>query len=267
MPRKKPSLLTLEPLKTKVDVTLQKSNLAADDGKPSLYGSISRKKVTVRSIIAEMARDGNLPISKELMFYVAEELSRLMMDKFKDGYSVELLDFGTIYPTMKGSIKQNDTPSAIKKHFNVGFAPSKEACAAVKNMEVGEVFGVAVQHCIFSVHDPNPVLKRRNCIISGRIGEIKGKGIKLGGAVSGLYVVPVMANHVSQTLPDRAQWVPVTNIKTNKPATLLFYAPNFAPGSYLFIIETSLSAGNKPLKKSVIIHSEIVQVEEEQKTE
>ncbi len=267
MPRKKPSLLTLEPLKTKVDVTLQKSNLAADDGKPRLYGSISRRKVTVRSVIAEMSKHSNLPLSKELMFYVAEELSSRMMEKFKEGYSVELLDFGTIYPTMKGSINQNDTPSVINKHFNVGFTPSKQACAAVKNLEVGKIQNVSVQHCIFSVHDPCPDLKSRNIIFSGRIGEIKGKGIKLGGTTSGLYVVPVTANHAYRSLPDRAQWVPVTNIITNKPSTLLFYAPDLAPGSYMFIIETSLSTGNKPLKHSVVIHSEIVQVEKEQKTE
>lgn len=264
MPRKKPGILSLEPMKTKVNITLQKSNLDGDDGKPRLYGSISRKKVTVRSVIAEMAKYGNLPISKELMFYVAEELSRQMMNKFKDGYSVELLDFGTIYPTMKGSIKENDTPSVIKKHFNVGFTPSKEACAAVKNMEVGGIFDVEVQHCIYSVHDPCPAVKSRNRIISDRIGEIKGKGIKLGGAISGLYVVPVSNNYDFQRMPDRAQWIAITNIITNQPSTVLFYAPKLAPGSYLFIIETSLSAGNKPLKKSVIIYSGIVQVEMEE---
>ena len=107
MPRKKPSILSLEPIKTKVNITLQKSNLDGDDDNPRLYGSISRKKVTVRSVIAEMSKRSNLPLSKELMFYVAEELSSRMMEKFKEGYSVELLDFGTIYPTMKGSIKQH----------------------------------------------------------------------------------------------------------------------------------------------------------------
>lgn len=264
MPRKKPGILSLEPMKTKVNVTLQKSNLGGDDDNPRLYGSISRKKVNVRTVIAEMAKYGNLPISRELMFYVAEELSRLMMDKFKEGYSVELLDFGTIYPTMKGSIKHNDTPSAIKKHFNVGFTPSKEACSAVKNMEVGGVFDVEVQHCIYSVHDPRPAVKSRNRIISDRIGEIKGKGIKLGGAVSGLYVVPVSENYDFQRLPERARWIAITNIITNKPSTVLFYAPKLAPGSYLVILETSLSTGNKPLKKSVVIPSELVQVEMEE---
>lgn len=267
MPRKEKSILSIEPEKTKVNVTIQKSNLKGNNEKPRLYGSISRKKVTVRTVIAEMAKYSNLPISKELMFYVAEELSNLMMQKLAKGYSVELLDFGTIYPTMKGSINQNDTPSIINKHFNVGFTPSKQACAAVKNLEVGKILNVSVQHCIFSVHDPCPDLKSRNIIFSGRIGEIKGKGIKLGGATSGLYVVSVTANHAYRSLPDRAQWVPITNIITNKPSTLMFYAPDLAPGSYMFIIETSLSTGNKPLKHSVVIHSEIVQVEKEQKSE
>ena len=37
--------------------------------------------------------------------------------------------------------------------------------------------------------------------------------------------------------------------------------PRRKPGSYVFIVETSLSADGKPLKNSVTVHSEIVQVE------
>ena len=261
MPRKKPSIFEIQEEKTRVNVTIQESNLQQTNGKPRLYGSISRRKITVRAILAEMEKNHHQLVSKELMFYVAEELSKHMMDKFKKGYAVELLDFGTIFPTMKGSIKATDTPSVIKKHFDVGFTPSKQAYAALKNYEVAKVRNVSVQHCIYSVCDLCPSERRRNSILTGRLGLIKGKGIKLGGNTSGLYAVPVPEDWKGYSLPARTQWIPITNIVSNKPSELEFYAPELKPGTYVFIVETSLSAGGKPLKNSVIARSEIVQVE------
>ena len=237
------------------------SNLQQTNGKPRLYGSISRKKITVRAILAEMEKNHHQLVSKELMFYVAEELSKHMMDKFKKGYAVELLDFGTIFPTMKGSIKITDTPSVIKKHFDIGFTPSKQAYAALKNYEVVNVRNVSVQHCIYSIYDPCLSERRRNSIKAGRIGVIKGKGIKLGGDVSGLYTVPVPEDWNGSSLPARTQWIPVTHVVSSLPSELEFYTPELKPGPYVFIVETSLSAGGKPLKNSVIVHSEIVQVQ------
>ena len=261
MPRKKPSITDFPEEKTRVNVTIRESNLQQPNGKPKQYGSILRKKATVRAILTEMEERRNLPLSKELLYYAAQELSKMMMDKFKKGYAVELLGFGTIFPTMKGSISESDTPSVIKKHFDVGFTPSKQAYDALKNYEVVGIRNVSVQHCIYSVYDPCPSERRKNFIRSGKIGLIKGKGIKLGGDTSGLYIVPVPENRKSSSLPARTQWIPVTHIVSSLPSELEFYAPELEPGSYVFIIETSLSAGGKPLKNSVIVHSEIVQVE------
>ena len=115
MPRKKQSILSIEEHKTPVDVVVRDSNLPSPDGKVHQYGSIVHSKATVRSILAEMERNSQAFVSKETMFYIAEELSRRMMEKFKRGYSVELLDFGTIFPTIKGSISETDTPGKIKK--------------------------------------------------------------------------------------------------------------------------------------------------------
>ncbi len=134
MPRKEPSILSIEEPKTKVDVTLKHSNLSSDKSGKVLYGSINYKKVTVRQILAEMEYNNSTNLSKELMFYVAEELSNKMMNKLRQGLAVELLNFGTIYPTLKGKIKADDTASKIKEHLDIGFSPSKKAKAAIKNL-------------------------------------------------------------------------------------------------------------------------------------
>ena len=127
MPRKKPDLLSPQKAKTKVDVTIQTSNLKNGNEKSRVYGSVSYRKVTVRQILEEMEEDHSSLASKELLFYAAQELSRRMMDKFSQGCAVELLDFGTLFPTMRGSIREGDTAAAIAKHFDVGFTPSKES--------------------------------------------------------------------------------------------------------------------------------------------
>ncbi|MCR4627824.1 MAG: hypothetical protein K5640_09300, partial [Treponema sp.] len=172
MPRKKPSILSIEEPKTLVDVTIKESNLTGSSEKTHLYGSIEYKKVTVRQILGELEKNNSSLASKELMLYLAEELSKLMMNKFKKGYAVELLDFGTIFPTMKGSLSKADTPSLIKKHFDVGFTPSKQAKAAVENYEVGNIRGVSVQHRIFYIKDMFADFEQKNCIVSGNVAQI-----------------------------------------------------------------------------------------------
>ena len=114
-------------------------------------------------------------LSKETMLYVAQELSRRMMDKLSKGCAVELLDFGTVYPALKGSISRSDTPSKIAKHFDVGFTPSEQARKAVGNLVVREVCDVAVQHYIFSVCELSMKDVTRNEVIVNRMVRIKGK--------------------------------------------------------------------------------------------
>ena len=86
-----------------------------------------------------------------------------------------------------------------------------------------------------------------------------GKAIKLGGEKSGIYAALVTENWNGK-LPARENWIQMNHVTQNKPSTLEFYAEGLSQGFYVFIVETSLSAGGKELKNSVIIHSNVVQV-------
>ncbi len=258
MPRKKPSILTIEEPKTSVDVVVRDSNLPSSDGKAHQYGSIVHRKATVRSILAEMEEYHQTFVSKETLFYIAEELSRRMMDKFKRGYSIELLEFGTLYPTIKGTVSQTDTPSKIKKQFDVGFSPSDEARAALQNLTVRNVRRPSVQHCIFCVVNMFKP-EEKNQLQAGCMAKITGKAIKLGGEKSGLYAVAVDKSW-SGKLPERENWIEMKHVTQNKPSALDFYVENLESGFYVFIVETSLSASGKELKNSVVIHSGMVQI-------
>lgn len=256
MPRKKPSLLSVEGQKVAVDVTIQQSNLKSG-GEQVSYGSISRKKVTVRAILAEMEKHSQSIASKELLFYVAEELSLRMMQKLREGCAVELLDFGTIFPTMRGSVSAADTPSKLRSHFDVGFTPSKEARAAVQNLVVRNVRPVQRQHYISLVEDLFEK-DERNTLTSGKVARITGKAVKLGGAESGLYAA-LVGEDWNGRLPERENWIRLEHVITNLPSRLEFLT-ELPSGNYVFIVETSLSAGGKPLKQSVTVASETVRV-------
>ncbi|MBQ9539593.1 MAG: DUF4469 domain-containing protein [Treponema sp.] len=259
MPRKKPDLLSSQREKVKVDVTIQTSNLKDGSGKTRTYGSVSHRKVTIRQILAELEENHSTLASKELMFYVAQELSQLMMDKFRQGYAVELMGFGTMFPTMRGSIRETDTPSTIAKHFDVGFTPSKKARDAIKNLTVRHVLDVPQQHYITSV---SSTLQKESdkSIPLNAIVRMTGKSIKLGGPACGLYAAPVSRNWSGTQLPDRSTWIKQEHVCRNTPSTLEFFLDGMTEGKWVFIVETSLSAGGKTLKQSVLFHSQPVKV-------
>ena len=259
MPRKKHDLLSIKEEKTKVDVTIQKSNLKDGSGKTRCYGSVSYRKVTVRQILAEMEANCSSLASKDLLFYVAQELSHRLMNKFRRGYAVELLDFGTVFPTMKGSIREGDTPAAIAKHFDVGFTPSKESRDALKNLTVRNVLDVPKQHYIAAVSDALQKDGGKSIPLNVMV-RMTGKAIKLGGPVCALYAAPVSRNWRGLQLPDRSLWVKQEHICRNQPSTLEFFMDGMTEGKWIFIVETSLSAGGKALKQSVLVHSQPVTI-------
>lgn len=261
MPRKKPDLLDIEEAKTKLNITLQHSNLSGEKDADVMYGTIRCKKVSVRSILYEMEKNHSAVISKELMYYVAQELSERMMRKLKEGCAVELLDFGTIFPTMKGRIKKGDTPSIIKKHFDIGFTPSKEAKKVIQNYELGSVYKVDTQHYIEYARDIFDRSHPKNVLTKDGYVRLSGKALKLGGDVYGLYAAKIdekFAENSELPIPDRKYWIKQENIFTNLPSKIEFYLQNLEAGYYVFVLETSLSAGGKPLKESVLVKSGVV---------
>ncbi|MDO5773782.1 MAG: DUF4469 domain-containing protein [Spirochaetales bacterium] len=248
------------PMKECVNVTIHKSNLKGTEENPVYYGKIRQRKLNVITILEEMQKDNATVLSKEVMFYIASELSKRMMNKLSQGYALEMLDFGTLFITMKGEIKRTDKPKEISKHFGIGFTPSKQAEEAVKDFEVRAVLDVSEQHyikkiCIASVNETEP-----NIIQAGRIARIYGKALKLGGNVFGLFLAPIDNNE--EIIPDETKWTQVENICTNRPSQIDFIVPekiNKAE-NYKIILRTSLAAGGKPMKRSVAIESSILTI-------
>ncbi|MCR5623385.1 MAG: DUF4469 domain-containing protein [Treponema sp.] len=277
MPRKKPDLLSVGKQESAVDITIRKNNLKAEGRRDSVYGSVEHRKISVRAILKEIEEKSSSAMSRDLMFYMAQELSRRMMEKLRQGYAVELLDFGTIYPTLKGSLEEDATRADIRKHFDVGFSPSREAKKAVGSLVVGDIHKVRSQHDIFSVTD---LFNRENpegTVTENAYVRIRGKALKLGGSQSALYAVRLNDDFAGETagvapdvasdlvpamLPPREDWIRQDRIYTNKPSCLEFCMEGITKGNYVFVVETSLSAGGKSLKQSVSVHSGVIRVVE-----
>lgn len=62
----------------------------------------------------------------------------------------------------------------------------------------------------------------------------------------------------SGDVPPRSEWIKLSNISANLPSKIEFFVDKMEVGTYVFIVETSLRAGGKPLKKSVVFNSGIV---------
>lgn len=269
MPRRKPTIPEFEEPKTKVNITLQHSNLS-DEASDVMYGSIICPKVSVASILGEMEKNHAAHVSKELMYYVVLELSLRMKAKLKEGYAVDLMGLGTIFPTMRGRIKRGDTPSVLKKHFDVGFTPSKEAKKAIQNLVPGSVREVQSQHGIGYAVDVFDQSQPKNTLTKDCFVRLVGKALKLGGNVSGLYAAKVpkdFEEKLMPRLPDRSTWIKQEKVRTNLPSKIEFFMQNLEPGYYVFVLETSLSAGGKPLKESVLVKSGVVCVTEKTATD
>lgn len=248
------------PMKECVNVTLHKSNLKGTEENPVYYGKIRQRKLNVMTILEEMQKDNASVLSKEMMFYIASELSKRMMSKLSEGYALEMLDFGTLFITMKGEIKKTDKPKEIAKHFGIGFTPSKQAEEAVQDFEVRAVLDVSEQHyikkiCIASINETEP-----NVIQAGRIARMYGKALKLGGNEFGLFLAPVDNNE--EVIPDETKWAQVKNICTNCPSQIDFIVPDEINKNekYKIILRTSLAAGGKPMKHSVDIESRVLAI-------
>ncbi|MCR5289752.1 MAG: DUF4469 domain-containing protein [Treponema sp.] len=260
MPKRKTVPFEYNEQETPVDVVIHESNLSGGDGKVHQYGTIAHHKVTVTSILKEMEDDHSIVASKELMYYVAQELGQRMLKKFKQGYAIELLDFGTVFPTMRGSVGAFDSATELKKHFDVGFTPSKEVRAALDNYTVRTVRKVSEQHKIYSVTDILEVNRQKKELTVGLMAQVTGKAIKLGGKTFGLYAAAVSQEWVGE-LPERTQWIAMEHISINKPSTIQFFVEEvLKPGWYVFIVETCLSGSGKELKQSVLVSSDPVQV-------
>ena len=219
----------------KLEITIHTSNMTSSDGERSVYGKIPLKAVKIDKVIDDIEKV-NPGINSATLLHAVSLLQSEILEKLSDGYAVDLLGLGLLYPTMKGRLTEF-SPVALANHIKVGFKPSERTKQAVKGFEVSTCAEPVKQHYISSV---KPAIEGEE-IVSGALLRLLGKGLKLSGSGAGVFVRGRAGGD------ERA-----CKAAGSKAGELLFFLPeDMEEGEYIATVETGISAGGKALKQNV----------------
>ena len=95
----------------------------------------------------------------------------------------------------------------------------------------------------------------------GMTAQITGTKLKLGGDKSGIYFAPV--DNEQRLVKDSRLWVQADHITRNMPKTVEFFVPETLESgtSWRIVLETSLATNGVPMKSTVQIVSDVVQIQ------
>ena len=241
-----------------VNISLYPSYLN-QDGEKRFYGRIKRRNVTLDNVIAHIVKEYHAGISPNLIEHAAGLLKTGMKDLLSQGYAVDLLNFGTLYITLRGEITPDMTKSELAKHIHLSFTPSIEMENEVSKLVVGAIQKPANGRIIERIEDLSNPHSDGHTVTCGQAVKISGRALKLGGNEYGVFFAPV--DEHDALVEDRSTWTKVENVFNNKPSNLQFYVPEqlVLGKTYRIVIISSLSISGNRIKSPVQTVSEIVQ--------
>lgn len=261
--------LGLEKPKGRVFVSVYPSNLKDKDGNRigKCVGKIRNNAVSTEQLVARSKRGGTV-ISEETLLYAAEILSKAAKEALSDGLAVDLLGLGTLGFSVEGSVEQFMTAGEISRHFKLAFTPSKEAEKALKNILPSQIVLQNSRIYISEVKSLAAESAEENTIYMNRPLRIKGNGLKVGGEICGVFLVPCMEQNV---YAPRSEWIPLPNPYTNTPKKLELYLPDSFNLGYdgesceeepifCIVVVTSLNPNSRERAECVEAFSEAVRV-------
>ena len=226
----KEELGTFENPKGKVFVSIYPSNLKDKDGNQigGYIGKIKKRTRTVEQLIAK-AKDRGSTLSPQTLFYAAQVLSNAAKEALADGYAVDLLGLGTLGFAIDGSLDSSMSSREISEHFKLQFTPSKSAENLLKNISPSNIYVHNSKISITEVKSFSAGQTDMNVVYQGRPLCIKGNGLKLGGDVCGVFLVPLTEQYV---YAPRSEWINLPNPYTNTPKKLELFFPESLNISY-----------------------------------
>ena len=258
-----------ESAKGKVFVSVYPSNLKDKDGNKvgKCVGKIRKNVASTRQLAARAKKEG-IVLSEETLLYAAEILSKAARDALSEGLAVDLLGLGTLGFSVEGSVDQFMTALEISGHFKLAFMPSKEAEKALKNILPSRIVLQSSRIYISEVKSLSAESVEENTVYLNRPLRIKGNGLKVGGEVCGVFLVPCREQNV---YAPRSEWIPLPNPYTNTPKKLELYLPDSFNLDYdgesgeeepLFCVAvvTSLNPNSRERAECVEAFSEAVRV-------
>lgn len=229
-----------------LSITLYNSGFSKDG---EHYARVTRNTVTLENLIAEIINE-NRGMDPFVIQHSAILLQQQIIKNLSLGKGVNILDLGTMYIGMRGNIKGSKPSASDLNDFVVKFTPSAKANSCVKNLQVDKIVVADTRPQINTITDTWS--GKENCITPGKICRINGSRLKLGGASSGLSLIPVDDNGFPlQDKPVVA--VPADKITKNTSSYLEFYVPDsLAPEhSYKILLSTSYISKNQSRKSAL----------------
>lgn len=238
-----------------LNVTLYKNNLSASGG---FYGKVSRRTVDLEQLIA-LAAEKNEGVSKLMMHHVAAILQSGILELLAMGYSVNILDLGTLYLSAQGSVSNGEVPN-----LRARFTPSALVNEQAAKVNVEAVLTASEEPVISGVIDTaHP--ENNGKLSTGIVARVEGEKIKLGGETKGIFFVPL--DESGNKISDETKWVQVkeSRIKTNFPQSLEFYVPkSLETGKqYVLAVRTQFSSGSNLRKTPVTGFSDSFEIVED----
>ena len=251
--------------KGSLDVTLYNS-INSENG---FYGKVSRRTVDLENIIADIAKN-NAGVTPLMVQHIASLLQAQILRLLGLGFSVNILELGTIYLAAEGTIKSmslSDIPTLTAR-----FTPSpllREKAASVKVEHVLMGSGAPVIATIEDTFDTSENAK--NFLTSGRVARITGRHVRLREKEkeedqdveerNGIFFVPLAEDGSLKN--DESLWVKAQNVMKNTPTVLEFYVPEELDKEirYRLAIRTdSMGKGKKRKEPATTFSDEVLSI-------
>lgn len=214
------------------------------------YGRVSRNVVTLENIIADILEE-NRGLDPYMIQHSATLLQQQFLKQLSLGKGVNVLDLGTMYIGMKGTIK-GDKPSASDlPDFMVKFTPSAMTRSAVDNLVVDKIVFADTTPQLSIVTDLWTGLENDSLTL-GKACKISGTRLKLGGdAWSISFIQCDEDGFVDEAVAPIV--VAPEKIYHNTATDLQFFIPEdlFTDKQYLIKISTMYQSSNNSRKTPV----------------
>ncbi|MCR5290246.1 MAG: DUF4469 domain-containing protein [Treponema sp.] len=238
-----------------LNVTLYQNRMGDKGG---YYGRVGRRTIGLNTLIGMIAKK-RPGISEGIMQVTAGYLQEEILAMIAMGFTVNLLELGTLYLAPNGGIggkQTKDVPTLVPR-----FTPSEKLVNQAAAVVVEKVTVAAVGPQIEKVVDTSNAEGDGSSVTIDKVVRITGTRLKMGGDNNGVYFVPEIADgYLSE---DESDWIKVDPhlVITNLPKKVEFYVPTTvqAGQKYAIAIRTQLS-NSKTLMTPQVGYGPLVEI-------
>lgn len=211
-------------------VSIYPSNLKNKEGKQlgKFIGKVKKKTLSTEQLILN-AQDKNVLLDSNALLYAAQILADEVNDALSKGFAVDLLGFGTLGFSLDGNFEKAVSASEIKEHLKLSFSPSKQAEKTLSNIQPRNI---TIKNSITRISEVKSLINdsfNEHVLYQNRPFRITGNGLKTGGEVCGIFLVPCTEENV---YAPRSEWIPLPDPYVNTPKKLETFLPDTFTVSY-----------------------------------